>query len=336
MVLRTKRSRIFSRLPCEMKRAKRAAGLAIWLSGWLSGWLAVLCMPAFLAAQDTASRQEAETPIRVVLSARSFTGVNHNDVLAAIKTWAKVILKQRGVTVEVKTSISNSPEELAEALRSGQADAVSMPTDEFLRINAKPEFIFLTSRKNSFTEQYVILVHRNSGIADVGDLRGRKLLLYNNPRMSLASAWVAALMGSPKTEAVGMTRIDNASRTVLPVFFHQADACVITSGVFETACELNPQLQKELRVLATSPELVTSVFFFRPGYSSYGKNELETAMLTLHDSPAGLQVLTLFQGDGMVKQPISCLEITRQLLDEGVRSSLHGKGSPLVQKKNTQ
>ena len=139
-----------------------------------------------------------------------------------------------------------------------------MSTDEFLRLKAKPEFIFLAIRKNSFTERYVILVHRNSGITDVGDLRGRKLLLYNNPRMSLASAWVAALIGFPKTESVGMTRIDNTSRTVLPVFFRQADACVITSNVFEIACELNPQLQKELRVLATSPEVVSSVFFSTP------------------------------------------------------------------------
>jgi len=329
MVSRTKKSRMLSMLPCVVKQAKHASCLAIWL--------AVLCMPAFLAAQDTASRQDAAAPIRVALSSDSFTGVNHNDVLAAIKTWAQVILKQRGVAVEVKTRISDSPEELAEALRSGQTDAASIPTDEFLRLKEMPEFIFLPTRKNSFTERYVILVHRNNGITNVANLRGRKLLLYNNPRMSLASAWVAALMGLPITESVDMTRIDNASRTVLPVFFRQADACVITSNVFEIACELNPQLQKELRVLATSPEVVPAVFFFRPGYASHGKDELVAAMLTLHDTPAGQQVLMLFQGDGMVKQPISCLEITRQLLqDEGDRSKRLSKGNPLLQKENTQ
>jgi ABC-type phosphate/phosphonate transport system substrate-binding protein len=328
MVSNTKQRRMLFKPPRGVKRANRSVVLVVWL--------AVLGIPALLAAQDAALQPDADAPIRVTLSSRSFTGVNHNDALAAIKTWAKIILKQRGVAVEVKTNISNSPDDLAEALGSGQTDGVSMPTDEFLKLKVRPEFIYLTTKKHSFTEQYLILVHRNSDIADVVDLRGRKLLMYNNPRMSLASAWVEALMGLPKAGSVAMTQIDSASRTVLPVFFHQADACVVTSSVFETACELNPQLQKELRVLVTSPEVVPALFFFRPGYSSRGTDELEVAMLTLQDSPAGQQVLMLFQGDGMVKQPVSCLEITRKLLDGGVRSSLLGKDSPSRQKENPQ
>jgi ABC-type phosphate/phosphonate transport system substrate-binding protein len=312
MVSNTRRCRTLFKRSCAVKRARSAAGLAVWL--------AVLCIPTLLAAQDTASRQDAAASIHIALSKGSFTGLNHNDMLAAIHTWAKVILKQRGIAVEVQTSIADRPEELAEALRSGQTDAAAMPTDEFLGLKAKPEFIYLSTKNHSFTEQYVILVHRNSGIAGVGDLRGRKLLLHNSPRTNLASIWVAALLGLPKTESAGMTRIDNASRTVLPVFFRQADACVVTSSVFEIVSEQNPQLRKELRVLATSPEVVPTVFFFRPGYSSQVKDELEAAMLVLHESPAGQQVLTMFQGDGMVKQPISCLESSRQLRDEGGRS----------------
>lgn len=329
MVLNTKRNRTLSTPPGSVNRAKGTACLAVWL--------AVLCLPAYLAAQDTASRQDAAATIRVALSSDSIIGVNHNDALAAIKSWAKAILKNRGIDIEVDTRIIYRPEELAEALRDGQADAASMSTKEFLELKTKPEFIYLSTRKNSFTERYVLLVHRNRDVADVGDLRGRKLLLHNSMRMSLASTWVAAPLGLSEREAADITRIDNASRTVLPVFFRQADACVVTSSVFEIASELNPQLQKELRVLATSPEVVPALFFFRPGLTSHAKDELENAMLSLHESPAGQQVLILFQGDAIVKQPISCLESTRQLLlDKGVRSSHLGKGIPLMQKENTQ
>ena len=312
-------------MPCVVKRFKHEAALAVWL--------AVLCTPAFLAAQDTASRQEAPAPIRIALSSGSFTGLNHNDVLAAIKTWARVILKQRGVTTAVETRIYDRPEELAETLKSGQADAASMSTPEFLTSNLKPESVYLSTRKNSFTEKYVILVHRNSGIASANDLRGNKqLLLYDSPRMSLAPVWVASLMGLTKTESAGMTRVAKPSRTILPVFFRQTDACIVTSSVFEIACELNPQLRKELRVLATSPEVVPVMFFFRPGYTSPDMGALESAMLTLHESPAGQQVLTLFQGDGMVKQPISCLESSRRLWGDGLRSR-HIEGNMSIQKR---
>jgi ABC-type phosphate/phosphonate transport system substrate-binding protein len=311
-----RRRKLFNR-PCAVKGTMIAASLVVWVGG--------LFIPAVLAAQDVETRQVAAAPIRVALSAGSFAGLNNNDVLAAIKTWAKAILKQRALDLEVETRIIDRPEELAEALWTGQADAASMSTNEFLELKAKPEFIYLPTKKHSFTEKYVILVHRDSGINDVADLRGRKLLLHNNSRMGLASAWVEGLQGFPKTALVGMIRIDNASRIVLQVFFRQADACVVTSRVFEIASELNPQLQKELRVLATSPEVVPSVFFFRPGYESHDKDEFEAAMLVLHETPAGHQVLTMFQGDGLSKQPISCLESSQQLWNESGRSS---RGKP--------
>jgi phosphonate transport system substrate-binding protein len=304
-----------------VKRARSAAGLAVWL--------AVFSISGFVAAQDSVARQDAAAPIRIVLSSHSFAGLNHNDALAAILTWAKVILEQRGIVTKVEARISAGPDELFEMLGSGWADAASMSTEEFLELKAKPEFIYLAKKKNSFTERYVILVHRNSGIADVASLRGHNLLLHNSPRMSMARAWLEKLLARssprlPETESVGMTRIDNASRTLLPVFFRQADACLVTAGFFETASELNPQLQKELRVLASSPEVVPTVFFFRPGYSSPAKEELEAALLALHETPAGRQVLTIFQCDEMVREPITCLESSRQLRDEAHRSRHHG------------
>jgi hypothetical protein len=156
-------------------------------------------------------------------------------------------------------------------------------------MRAKPEFVFPTTKKNSFNERYVLLVHRNGSIAA---LRGRKLLLYYNARMCLAPSWLGMLLansspGLPETVFVGMTRIANVSRAVLQVFFRQAEACVVTSSGFEIASELNPQLQKELRVLASSPEVVNKVFFFRPGYSSAVKDKLEGAILALHETPEG-------------------------------------------------
>jgi phosphonate transport system substrate-binding protein len=107
---------------------------------------------------------------------------------------------------------------------------------------------------------------------------------------------------------------------VLQVFFHQADACLVTSNVFALACELNPQLRKELRVLADSPAVVPSVFFFRSGYVAKLRDQLEPAVVEMDQSPAGQEVLTVFQCDGMIKLPVACLNGSRQLLAEYSRA----------------
>jgi len=69
-------------------------------------------------------------------------------------------------------------------------------------------------------------------------------------------------------------------------------------------------------VLAVSSEIVPALFYFRPGHTSQARELLEPAILALHESPAGQQVLTVFQCDKMVKLPVSCLDATRELLAE--------------------
>jgi phosphonate transport system substrate-binding protein len=214
-----------------------------------------------------------------------------------------------------------------DALKTGQIDAVSMLADQLLALEPElqPSEVFLGTKNHSFTERYELLVHRSAGIDDVPGLAGKKLVLQASARTSLAPQWLDTLLacGSLGTAAEvldTLTKNESPSKAVLQVFFRQADACLVTSNVFELACELNPQLRKELRVLAVSPEVVPSLFFFRPGYTSSVREKLEPAILALHETAAGLQVLTVFQSDGMVKRPLSSLEGTRQLLEEYDRS----------------
>jgi hypothetical protein len=128
-----------------------------------------------------------------------------------------------------------------------------------------------------------------------------------------------AALDSPQAFLKDLIRVDKPSKAILPVFFHQADACLVTSNAFQVACELNPQLRKTLQVRATSPEVVTALFFFRRGQVSAAREQLELAIAKLHDSPAGIQVLTVFQCERMLKCPVACLDSTRELLRQRER-----------------
>ena len=273
----------------------------------------------------------AETPVpagapavvRIGIAAGTWGGVNRNDATAAISAWARIIMKQRGMALEVETRLFESDEEMVRDLRSGRVDAVSMLTHQFLALEPQlqPDAVFLATRNHSITEQYVLLVHRSSGIGDLSGLRGGRLLLQSNARTSLAPCWLETLLARGSLGAAegffkSLTRIEKPSKMVMQVFFRQAEACLVTSNVFELAGELNPQIRQELRVLAVSPEVIPSLFYFRPGHTSRAREELEPAILALHERPAGQQVLTVFQGEQMVKRPIACFARTRELLAE--------------------
>lgn len=104
--------------------------------------------------------------------------------------------------------------------------------------------------------------------------------------------------------------------TVLPVFFRQADACLVTRSSFETMTELNPQLGQQLRILLVSEPYVPVVFCFRDNYQSEVKAQVLKEIENLHLSPAGRQILTIFQIDKLFEQSSSVLDITIALLQE--------------------
>jgi phosphonate transport system substrate-binding protein len=108
--------------------------------------------------------------------------------------------------------------------------------------------------------------------------------------------------------------INKATRVALPVFFRQADACLMTRTSFEVLGELNPQLNKQLRVLAISPELVPAGFAFRADYVSPLRAQMLTEMARLGETPAGQQILALTQAERIVDRPVSCLDNALELL----------------------
>ena len=307
--------------PARQKRPGRG-GLA-----WIVAEMAIgffLC-GAGMAGADGPEGPPSTRPdlVRIGIAPGTWGGVNRDDAQAAIKAWTKTIMRQRAIPLEVETTLYESETEITAALKGAGVDAVSMLSSQFLALEPelRPGSVFLSSRKGRFTEQYVLLARRYHDLAQEAVPQERKLLLQNNVRASLAPAWLDTMLAGGGLESgtaalKSMRRVETSSKAVLQVFFRQADACVVTANVFEMAGELNPQISRELRVLAVSPEVVPAVFFFRPGCTFRLKDALEAAIVELHESVAGQQVLTLFQGDGMLKRPVACLEQTRQLLED--------------------
>jgi ABC-type phosphate/phosphonate transport system substrate-binding protein len=280
--------------------------------------------------------------VRLGVAQGMWSGVNANDAQAAIQGWTQTILKQRGNEAKVETRIYPEVEALAAALRTGAVDGASIQSERFLALDPKlrSKNVYVALKQGSFSDQYVVLVHRASGLTNVAALRGRKIVVHQGARTGLAPCWLEMLLADPvdgirEDMTRGQTRLDNASRTVLGVFFRQSDACVVTTNAFALACELNPQLPRELRVLAVSPRIIPNLFFFRPGYTGTVKDHLESAIASLHETKAGQQILAVFQCDRMERQPASCLESTQQFLSDYERLRPdHGTGEkriPLTQ-----
>jgi ABC-type phosphate/phosphonate transport system substrate-binding protein len=226
--------------------------------------------------------------------------------------------------------------DLAQVLRNVEVDFLVMTAEEFLAMEdqglAGP--LLVSHVKQRFTEEYILVTHVESAIRSVADLMGRSLILAGDSRSSLARRWLEVLchehgLPAPEEALRKFTFAAKATQVVLPVFFRKADACIVTRHGLEIMAEMNPQVKKQLRILAGSPPLVPSLSCFRRGFSDARKQELLEATLAARGRPAFEQVMILFKGDGLLQQPVSVLDSARELLATHARLFGPRNGEPV-------
>lgn len=301
-----------------------------------AGALVLLCVLNAWSGENPLSPESIPLVFRLGFSSASFAGVNENDAKAGMKAWAEMLFRNRGLLVNAETVVLPNVEAIAQAERRKEVDAVVLNADECRQLG--PELVsgpFIAGLSGGrITEQYVLLVHRDSGIERVEQLRGRSLICLNNARMCLAPAWLETALAAarlPRTNVLSrVTRMDKLSKAVLPVFFRQADACVVTRRGFNTMAELNPQVGQRLRVLASSPEVVPTGFCFRYNYDNPLKEIILSEVSRIKDSPGGAQFMTLFECESLEARPISCLDSAFELLTacERLRAESNGAVGP--------
>lgn len=311
---------------CAPRRTILAFAAALALLGVLVAW----------AGEKTLSSDAAPMVFRLGFSSASFAGVNENDAKAGMKAWAEMLFRNRGLLVNAETIVLPNAEAIAQAERHKDVDAVVLNADECRKLG--PQLLsgpFIAGLSGGhITEQYVLLVHRDSGIERLEQLRGRSLIYLNNARTCLAPAWLETALvaaGLPSTNALSrVTRLDKLSKAVLPVFFKQVDACVVTRRGFNTMAELNPQVGQRLRILAFSPEVVPTGFCFRYDYDNPLKEIILSEVSRIKDSPGGSQFMTLFECESLEAHPISCLDSAFELLSahERISAETNGPAAP--------
>ncbi len=283
--------------------------------------LCLLFIPFVVTAADTAAVGTNQPDARFGLSIRMFREVNENDGRMSVRAYTKQIAESRGIVADPNPRVFSGVPELTKLLISGAVDIVVLPTQEFLALeqNLVAEPLLIRIINGVDYQEYILLARFDGGINALSDLKGRRVSVLDNLQGDLAGTWLEVLLGQQTLAPSGsffssVTRPIKVSQTVLPVFFHQSDACVVTRQGFALMGELNPQITSQLRILAISPQLVSAVTCFRAGFESSLKEKFVAAMTTAHTTPAGRQLMTIFQCDRTEVRPLSRLQSTRELL----------------------
>lgn len=275
---------------------------------------------AVYAAGTTAPpvRAQAPDPFVAGFTASMFAGLNVNDARAALALWANEIASTRGLRISVTVEAFERLDDVRDAIDARRLHLLLVSLRQYHDL-ARPEYgrVLLGGRRGVFRDEYVLVTKRGA-FASLADLKGRTLQVIDGVTDDMSRAWLehelaAASLPPIATHFATVNHLPKAARGVLPVYFGQADACLVTRGAFNTLVELNPQIGKALGPIATSPPLVSGVVLL-DRRSVDARPTLLDAVLGLGASPRGQQVLSLFGVDAMVPARPDDLTPSLQLL----------------------
>lgn len=155
----------------------------------------------------------------------------------------------------------------------------------------------------------------------IDDLKGGSLTLTTHGGGVIADFWIKYLLAKRGVADINsyfktISDAGHESEALLSVFFGKSDACVIRKEVFETTCELNPQIRKKTNVLETSPGLLQSVFCFTDKFNERERKDFMEAAFKMDDTQAGRQILTFFGQARLLKVTDENMYSIRRLYSE--------------------
>lgn len=286
-----------------LRRAFRGGGVA----------RAVMLLAA--GASLPAAEEDMPRQFRLGFSYAMFTDVNENDAKASLRALSAVISRERNIQANPEPLLFRGTDQIARAVRAGEVDSVVLPIDEYWLLAGDALFDrgLFAVQDGDPAEEYVLVARGSGGAASLAGLQGKRLVIQATPRMRLGYYWLEVVLARRQQPAVAaffgrVARTPKLARTVLDVFFQQADACLVTRRGFQAMVELNPQVGKQLHILEASPSLVPALFAFRAGLATPFRDRVLREFSGVHVTPSGQQALTIFQVGQVAERPLSVLD----------------------------
>ncbi len=253
----------------------------------------------------------------------SFVNVNMNDAKVAMTVWARELTKQLNINVEFKLDLFDNTEELIKYNEKGNLGMVILNSIDFLKLRSKMNLqpiLISTDSKNIYNK--LLIITRDENVKDISDLRNKKIGFYLKRNNPVPKLWLDELLYKNKlgTKEKFFSLISNfqsESQLILSVFFGQTNAGVVTESSFQTMCELNPQVSKQLKIIMTSPNFIYDISSLTQNSKrfSFSKRIIEIAA-KIDTYAAGKEILTLMKTTQEVPYKPQYMVATEKLFNE--------------------
>jgi hypothetical protein len=250
-------------------------------------------------------------------------GVNMHDARVALEMNIHRQSTSGLLDVEPKLEIIQDAAAAADLIRQKQLYGLILTGIDYILLRemvaARP--LYVASALTAFpVESYILLTSKEIDWAKLSVLAQRRLMVERYDRWDIGRIWLETELNQmqlPKsgTFFTSIQAADKPTHLVLPVFFGQAEACLVTQSTYQTMVELNPQLGRKLQVLMRSPGVIKSLFCVADDLDPRFVAETNRRLQAMHLTEDGQQLLMIFRFKRFFPFRAEDLEATERILN---------------------
>lgn len=234
--------------------------------------------------------------------ANTYTGMHAKESRMAMQSIMQKIFTPKYPEIRLHLDFLAKDTGLVDALTSKQYDVIATTGLDYmsLRRHVRLRPLAILSKTDQPTDTYMLITRKDKTLKSVAALPSRTLIIEAGGGGDFAKCWLDDVLedrGLPRHQKFfNIVRTgDKPSRTLLPVFFGQADACVVSESALSVMVELNPQLEDQLVVEERSAGYISILISATERLEDWARDIVMEETERMHSSPEGRQILTIMQ-----------------------------------------
>lgn len=283
----------------------------------------LMLLPTLKSAGGQKNNKIDEQTFILACPKNTFPNVDLNDATAAVKVWGSELQKQLKMGVTFDLQIFENAEDITKYPKRDDLGLIITNTIDYFKLKSKMNLypVVIPYDNHNVYKNFLILVKRDQ-YKTLKDVKDKKLGLQKIFLNPIPSMWLDVLLWKNKMNSKekffsSIKEYDSESQLILSVFFGQNDICVASKVAYETMVELNPQVEKQLAILYTSPGYLTGISSFSKNSRKFSYSErLIVAAMDLGNYVAGKQILTLMKTEKLAKFKPEYLNTIQELLKD--------------------
>ncbi|MES9861078.1 MAG: PhnD/SsuA/transferrin family substrate-binding protein [Candidatus Thiodiazotropha sp. LLP2] len=229
------------------------------------------------------------------------------------------ILKESGEFVAL--GVFQNKLEVEEKLLKGDLDAVFTNTLQYLELeeHLNSNGAYIIQHGPNIKPKFYLITRRNTGRGSLDELRGKIISIpkgYAVGNMFLDVLLMRQNYPASKRFFSEIREASDSNSSLVNLFFGKVDAALVTDFSYEVACELNPQMRKQLSIVQVSEPLIHQVVAVREDFSESKLDKIEPYFLNAQRSPNLAQSMNLFRITAIKKLTGNYLTEVRKLRQE--------------------